>query len=124
MTTLTDLYQINGKPMPAPDQDVEMSFEDLDAGDAGRDEAGYMHRHVVRRQVGAWNFVYSHLTQDTYTYILSIMPDSGTFTFTYPNPANPQKRCTTKAYLSGYGIAWRSARTGAYRNLKFSIIEC
>lgn len=124
MTTLTDLYQINGNHLPAPDQDVAMSFEDLDAGDAGRDEAGYMHRHVVRRQVGAWDFVYSQLTQDTYTYILSILPTAGTFTFTYPDPADPTRRRSTQAYMSGYGIAWRSARTGEYRNLKFSIIEC
>lgn len=124
MTTLTYLYQINGWPIPAPDQDVEMTFEDLDAGDAGRDESGYMHRHVVRRQVGAWNFVYSHLDQETYTYLLNIFPNNGTFTFSYPNPADPQHHLQTEAYLSGYSVVWRSAKTGEYRNLKFSVIEC
>ena len=124
MTTVTDLYQINGKPLPVPDQDVEMSFEDLDAGDAGRDEAGYMHRHVVRRRVGAWNFIYSFLDQQTYTYLLGILPNGSTFTFTYPDPADPTRRRSTEAYLSGYGIVWRCARTGQYRNLKFSVIEC
>ena len=38
--------------MLAPDEGVEMSFEDLDSADAGRDEAGYMHRSVVRYKVG------------------------------------------------------------------------
>lgn len=124
MIAITNLYKINESPLPTPDQDVEMTFEDLDSGDAGRDESGYMHRYVVRRRVGVWNFTYSHLTQDTYTYLLSILPNDGTFTFTYPDPADPTRRLTTQAYLSGYGIVWRSARTGEYRNLKFSIIEC
>lgn len=124
MTTVTDLYQINGNSLPVPDQDVEMSFEDLDAGDAGRDESGYMHRNVVRRRVGAWSFSYSILSQEDYTYLLSVLPDSSTFTFTYPDPADPTRRCITEAYLSGYGIVWHSARTGQYRNLKFSVIEC
>ena len=124
MNTLTDLYQIDGKPMLAPDQDVEMSFEDLDAADAGRDEAGFMHRIVVRRKVGVWNFVYSHLTQQEYAYMLGILPAGDTFTFTYPDPADCTKSCRTTAYLSGYGVLWHSARTKDYRNLKFSIIEC
>lgn len=124
MNTLTDLYQIDGKAMLAPDQDVEMSFEDLDAADSGRDEAGFMHRIVVRRKVGVWNFVYSHLTQQEYAYMLGILPSGDTFAFTYPDPADCTKACQTRAYLSGYGVVWHSARTKDYRNLKFSIIEC
>ncbi len=124
MNTLTDLYQINGKKLLAPDQDVEMSFEDIDAADAGRDESGYMHRHVVRSKLGVWNFVYSHLTQEEYSYLLGLMPTDGTFTFTYPDPADLTKRKNTTAYLSGYGVVWHSARTKDYRNMKFSVIEC
>lgn len=124
MNTVSDLYKIDGVSMLAPDEGVEMSFEDLDSADAGRDEAGYMHRSVVRYKVGVWSFVYSYLTQDEYTYMLSLLPKSGTFTFTYPDPADPEKRKTCTAYLSGYGITWHSAKTNQYRNLKFSIIEC
>lgn len=124
MNTLTDLYQINGKNLLAPDQDVEMSFEDIDAADAGRDESGYMHRNVVRSKLGVWNFVYSHLTQAEYSYLLSLMPTGGTFTFTYPDPVDSTKRKKTTAYLSGYGVVWHSARTKDYRNMKFSVIEC
>ena len=124
MNTVSDLYQINGVPMLAPDEGVSMSFEDLDAADAGRDEAGFMHRSVVRYKVGVWNFVYSHLTHEEYGYMLSLMPKSGTFTFSYPDPVDPNLRKSCKAYLSGFGITWHSAKTNAYRNLKFSIIEC
>ena len=124
MNTVSDLYQINGQPMLAPDAGVEMSFEDLDSADAGRDEAGFMHRSVVRYKVGVWNFVYSHLTQTEYAYMLSVLPNSGTFTFSYPDPRNPAVRKNCKAYLSAFGITWHSAKTNLYHNLKFSIIEC
>lgn len=122
--TLTDLYQINGNPLPAPDQDVEMSFEDLDAADAGRDEAGYMHRRVVRQKLGVWNFSYTHLDEGTMAYMRHVLDTGGTFSFTYPDPGNTANRRKTTAYLSGYGFVWRNARTGDYRNLKFSVIEC
>ncbi len=124
MNTLSDLFQINGKPMLAPDAGVEMSFEDLDASDSGRDEAGYMHRIVVRHKVGVWSFTYSHLTQAEYAYMLSILPKAGSFTFTHPALSDSTQPEETTAYLSQYGIAWQSARTGDYRNLKFNIIEC
>lgn len=121
---LTELYQINGKPMLAPDAGVEMSFEDLDSSESGRDESGFMHRIVVRNKVGAWNFSYSHLTEAEYAYLLSILPHSGSFTFTHPVPGNSAQTQKTTAYLSQYGIAWHNARTGEYRNLKFRIIQC
>lgn len=124
MNTITELYQIDGKPMLAPDADVEMSFEDLDASDSGRDESGVMHRIVVRHKVGVWKFHYSHLTQEEYAYMLSILPKTGCFLFTYPKPEDCTQQESCMAYLSGYSILWHSARTKDFRNLKFSIIAC
>ena len=121
---LTELYQINGKPLLAPDAGVEMSFSDLDDAQSGRDESGFMHRIVARHKVGVWNFNYSYLTEGEYAYLLSVLPDAGSFTFTYPAPGNSGCSAQTQAYLSNYGIVWHNARTGDYRNLKFSIIEC
>lgn len=121
---LTEFYQINGKPLLAPDAGVEMSFEDLDAAESGRDEAGFMHRMVVRSKVGVWNFSYSHLNEQEYRYLLSILPEGGSFHFTYPIPGDSSRLGETKAYLSRYGIVWHNARTKQYRNLKFSIIQC
>ena len=123
MNTVTDLFQINGFSMLAPDQGVEMSFQDIDAPDAGRDEGGFMHRSVLRRKVGVWNFVYSCLTKQEYAYMRSLIDAAaGSFAFTYPGEDGKPKIVT--AYLSGYGICWYSAKTGLYRNLKFSVIEC
>ena len=124
MKTLTELYQINGMPMLAPDADVQMSFEDLDAADSGRDESGVMHRIPVRYKVGSWQFSYFSLTQEEYAYMQSILPRAGSFTFTYPAGDDCTRTESCTAYLSGYSIVWHSARTKDYRNLKFTIIEC
>ncbi len=121
---LTPFYKIDGMAMIAPDENVEMSFEDLDSGESGRDESGYMHRIVVRHKVGVWNFCYSRLSGEEYAYMQSILPKGGSFLFTYPAGADGSDLRTCQAYLSGYSIAWRSARTKDYRNLKFSIIQC
>ena len=114
---LTELFQIDGKPMPVPDADITMSFEDLDAAQSGRDEAGYMHRIPVRRKVGVWEFHYSLLDRQTYAYLLGLLPKGGSFRFRCPEGE-------VEAYLSRYSIVWHNARTDTYRNMKFSIIEC
>ena len=121
---LSPFYKINGAAMVAPDENVEMSFEDLDSGESGRDESGFMHRIVVRQKVGVWNFCYSRLSAGEYAYMMEILPKGGSFTFTYPTGADGTGEAVCQAYLSGYSIAWRSARTKDYRNLKFSIIQC
>ena len=121
---MTWLYAINGKAMLVPDGGVEMQFSDLDSGESGRDESGFMHRIVKRYKVGAWSFRYDTLTKQEYGYMRSILPESGSFQFTYPDPDDPSQSKTVEAYLSQYGITWQSAKTGLYRNLKFDIVEC
>jgi hypothetical protein len=121
---LTELYQIDGKSLVAPDQDVEMSFEDLDGPQSGRDESGFMHRILVRSKVGVWNFRYSHLTGAQYRYLLSVLPETESFVFCYPDPMEPGLQKTTTAYLSKYAAVWHNARTDTYRNMQFSVIEC
>lgn len=121
---LTELYQIDGMAMVAPDADVKMSFEDLDGAQSGRDESGFMHRILVRRKVGVWEFSYSHLTRQEYAYMMSILPQGGSFLFTHPGRQDSTVPEQTRAYISRYGVVWHSARTDSYRNLTFSVIEC
>ncbi len=121
--TLTELYKIDGAPMVAPDANVKMSFSDLDAAQSGRDQSGYMHRIPVRKKVGVWDFTYSHLTQQAYSYLLSQLSGS-TFRFTRPSETDWKTPKTSKCYLSNYSLGFLSADTGCYRDLKFSIIEC
>ena len=124
MRNFAEFYQVDGQPLYAPDAEQDLSFEDLDSADTGRDEAGYMHRFVVREKVGKWAFNYAQLTDDEYKYLLGLFAGKGTFQFTYPAPGTDDDLRTTEAYMSNYGIAWRDARQGIWRNMKFNIIEC
>ncbi len=121
---LTDCYQIDGRPMPAPDAEADFSFTDLDASDSGRTEDGVMHRIVVREKVGTWGFAYSHLTDEELAYLKGLFAGKATFQFTHPvfGASNATETCT--AYMSQYGAAWKSKATGTWRNFKFNIIEC
>ena len=120
----TTLFTVNGQPFWAPDADVSMSFEDLDGAEAGRDESGFMHRQVVRHKVGTWNFQFAAITEAQRQYMEGLFPQEGTFLFGYPDPRDASQTAYCVAYRSKYGISWRNAKTGDWRNYSFSIIEC
>ena len=122
--TLTNLFKIDGQPLYAPDAGVEPSYADLDSSDSGRDEAGVMHREVVRDKVATWPFAYTVLTDAEYSYLIVLLASKATFAFTHPKAGSSRETVTTTCYCSNYSIAWRSARDGSWRNLKFNIIEC
>ena len=122
--TLTNLFQIDGKSLYAPDCDSEPSYSDLDSSDSGRDEAGYMHREVVREKVATWPIAYSCLTDDEYKYTIGLFAGKATFQFTHPKAGSSTETETTTCYCSKYGIAWHNAKTKQWKNLKFNIIEC
>ena len=122
--TLTNLFQIDGQPLYAPDAGVEPSYADLDSSDSGRDVCGVMHREVVREKVATWPFAYAALTDAEYSYLIGLLAGKATFAFTHPKAGSSTETVTTACYCSNYSIAWRSARDGRWRNLKFNIIEC
>lgn len=124
MRATTELFQINGVPMLVPDADVVVSYEDLDASDAGRDEAGYMHRILVRHKVGSWKFEYAHLTEEEKKYMENLFPEAATFQFQHPSRKDASVMEVTTCYRSKYSISWRNARTGLWSGYGFSIIEC
>ena len=124
MRAKTNLFQINGVSVLAPDAEVVSSFEDLDASDAGRDESGFMHRIVVRYKVGSWKFEYAHLTEEEKQYMESLFPDADTFQFRHPSRQNAAVMEETTCYRSKYGISWKNARTGLWSGYSFSIIAC
>lgn len=124
MRTLTDLFTINGKPMFAPDEEIEVKYNDLDASDSGRDESGYMHRIVVRYKLGTWSFVYSNISEEERMYMESLFPDEPDFIFGHPSRLDPSVQEETTCYRSNYGIAWKSAGMDIWKNYKFNIIEC
>lgn len=127
-----DQFLVNGKPFLPPDANIQLSYEDIDASDSGRDESGIMHRVVVRFKVFSGEFVFSCISKENYTYMESIFPDpdedgeGGTpeFDFTRPSRKDPDTLVTTKCYRSKFGIGWYNAKTGIYKNYKFKVIEC
>lgn len=118
---LTELFQIDGQPMPVPDGDIQVRFEDIDAAAAGRDESGVMHRLPVRQDVGSWRFSYAALRDEEMDYLNALFRARPVFNFTFPGPDGPQTRA---CYRSGVTVTWRNARTGLWRGCSFSIIEC
>lgn len=124
MRATTDLFLIDGQPMLVPDADMEISLEDIDASDSGRDESAVMHRFVVRRGVGKWTFSYARMTKQEYGYMESLFAGKDSFQFTCPSYVNPAQSTVRTAYRSKHGISWRSVITGEFRNYQFSIIEC
>lgn len=124
MRAKTALFKINGTAMLAPDAQVELNFQDLDASDAGRDESGFMHRIVVRHKVPSWKFTYAHLTEEERQYMESLFGEEDTFLFTHPDRLDASKTVQTRCYRSQYGISWQNARTGLWSNYSFSIIAC
>lgn len=124
MRSYTNLFLINGKQMFAPDEDVGVSYSDLDADDSGRDESGYMHRIVVRYKLGTWSFEYASITEAEKRYLETLFGETPDFDFSHPDRLNAEKQVTCKAYRSKYSISWHNARTGQWRNYKFNIIEC
>lgn len=123
MRRKTDLFLIDGVAMLVPDENMEITVEDIDAPDSGRDESGLMHRFVVRQGVGKWNFSYSCLTGEEYAYMESLFSGKAAFRFTYPDCISGERKTVT-AYRSKHGIIWQSAATGQFRNYSFSIIGC
>ena len=110
-------YYVDGAALLAPDQDLKMSFEDIDAHNAGRDEAGVMHRVPVRRKVGSWTFTYGTLTGAEFDYMESVFGDKTTFTFTTPKGNHT-------CYRTKYGVSFHSARTDLWKGYSFTVIEC
>ena len=120
----SDKFQINGRPMLAPDAGVGFSYEDLDDSASGRDEAGVMHRFVVRYDVGKWSFSFYSITEDEKNYLESIFPKAPTFRFTHPSPEDSDVLVTEECYRSKRDMSWYNAKTGVWRNYKFNIIQC
>ena len=122
--SLTTKFKINGRPMYAPDNEMNFSYEDIDSSDAGRTEDGVMHRSPVRYKVGTWGFSYSQITEEEKQYMESLFPDAPTFVFTHPSRTDSSTTEDTVCYRSKYSLSWYNASKGLWRNYKFNIIEC
>lgn len=112
-----DSLLIDGEPLPVPDAGVVITETDLDSDDTGRDEAGYMHRLVLREKVRTWEFPYKFLSTSDYTYIKSLFSGKSEF------PVNFSGEETT-AYCSNISGTLVNAETGDWSDITLKIIEC
>ena len=124
MRAKTEAFTINGKPMLAPDEKVQVSYEDLDDSNSGRDEAGCMHRQVLRYKLPVWSFSYSHLTEEERKYMEELFPLAPTFQFTFPSREDATIPQQMTCYRSKYGISWKSASQGLWMGYSFQISPC
>ena len=115
-------FQIDGKPILAPDADITWEYNDLDSEETGRDESGVMHRIVAREGVRKCVLNYESLERDEYLYMRSLFVGKSEFEVEFRD--HDGQRATFRAYHSNHSITVRSARTGVYRNYNPSIIEC
>lgn len=120
----SDLFKVNGKPLLLPDEEVAVSYEDLDDSDSGRDESGTMHRIVLRYKMGTWSWEFAWITEEEKQYMESCFPDEPEFEFTHPGREDASVPVTEYYYRSKYSISWKNAKTGMWRNYKFNLIQC
>lgn len=123
----TDMFKIGSTSLLMPDYDggVTFDYEDADAPDSGRDEAGVMLRQRVRHKMGKWSFKYGALTKEDYKYIMDIFDsDEGqTFAFTHPKMSDPDSTEVTTCYCNTVKAGWYSKVLGIYKDVSFNIIE-
>ncbi len=124
MRAVTELFTINGRPMLVPDMQVQVSYEDLDSSESGRDEQGFMHRSVLRNKVPSWKFTYQHLTEEEKQYMEGLFGQTATFLFGHPDRLDATQQQISTCYRSKYTISWQNARTGLWNGYGFSIIAC
>lgn len=115
-------FLINGRPILVPDEGVEISMEDLDSSESGRDESGVMHRIVLRERVRKYGLPYGTLDREEYLYLMSLFAGNPTFEVEKRDPDG--SKVSFMAYCSRVGISFYNKKPGIYKNLTLNIIEC
>ena len=110
---MTDIFTINGQPIPVPDADVAVKRIDIE-GESVRDRIGMLHRTVLR-QVRSWEFRYSRLTNENRQYLLNLLTP-GMFQFTHPQG---ESTCYCKEISSNF----HDAAAGIWHDLRFRVEE-
>ncbi len=115
MRQRTELFQVNGQPMPVPDGRVKITETEILDAQSGQDEKGIMHR-FPRGKVRTWHFFYRHLTEEDRQYLEGIFPATGVFTFSHPAGEGV-------CYRTDYSIVFQNAPEGLWGDCNFRITE-
>lgn len=114
-------FKIDDAPLPVMDADVEISVEDLDSSESGRDESGAMHRIVIAEKTIV-TIHYGTLTRSDYEYIMSLLRGKADFWFTRVDENGETRRY--KAYCAKRTATLHNQKLGIYKNMSLTIIEC
>lgn len=115
-------FLIDGQPILVPDEDVTVSYEDLDSSESGRDESGFMHRIVLREGLRKIPLSYGFLKAEEYLYMEDLFRGKTAFEVELVDSNGDSS--VFMAYRSKHSITIRNTRTGLYTNYNFNIIEC
>ncbi len=113
---------IDGQPVLVPDGDITISFEDLDSDVSGQDEAGFMHRLLLRSGVKTIPLAYTSLDTEEYRYMESLF--GGKQEFRVDCRGIDGSPLSFMAYRSKHSISIHNIKTGVHKNYNFNIIEC
>lgn len=119
----TELFTINGQPMPMPDGNMVLYIENVEAPDSGRDESGVLHRFPLRQSVKSWDFSYAQLDREDFAYLEKLFDGKDTFRFGYLSETDGTRQ-EVVAYRSKRSVLWHSAADGRFRDCKFRITTC
>lgn len=119
----TGLFAIDGMPVLVPDGDLSYCEEDMVSSDSGFDESGVYHRFVTRHNVRSWDFSYSRLTQEEYTYMEALFSGKDTFSLGYKSALDGTWQ-VVEAYRSKHSVLWHCAADGQFRDYRFRITAC
>lgn len=117
MRAFDTLYGIDGQPLLVPDAGVELTENDIDSEAAGRDAAGYMHRHLLRSGIRTWAFTYSFLTAEELAYLRSLFAGKASFVFGCEDGE-------VTAYCTKREVTLYDRARGLYKGMKFTVVEC
>ena len=124
MRLQTKKFLIDGVNMLAPDGNLEVCREDVVSADSGVDASGVMHRFVVRRGVGRWDFSYDQLTLQEYNYMESLFAGKDTFQFSYPSLGDDTALLAVTAYRPKHTVTWNNLAERKLCNYRFTVLEC
>ena len=112
----TNEYYIDGVALPGGGLAV-CRTADLEAGDTGRDESGFLHRWVLRQGLRRWEFSYRDMDDAAAGALLAQLPRQDSWLLTCPEGQ-------TLCHLKETTHRQRTTLTGTNHDITLTIEEC
>lgn len=120
---MSDLWKVNGYPIPEPSYDLAFEYTSLSAEGSGRRADGYMHNVFVRTRLAKVSIRYAALTKEALSYILDLV-QGREFELTYPDPLSGTTRTMTCICAESRGKYYSAVLYGGlYRDVTFNCVE-